>query len=72
MVTKAPTTDEFDEHNINIGDHYLDEVKLKIDNINKRYLINSFYYKQKRGNIDGLLTTAWDRDLKQQQCINFC
>ena len=39
----------------------LDEVKLKIDNYNKKVLINAFYYKQKRGNIDGLFSVAWSK-----------
>ena len=33
---------------------YLDDVKLKVDNINQHYLVTSFYSKQKRGNVDGL------------------
>jgi hypothetical protein len=32
---------------------YLDELHVKVDNVNKRYFLTSFYYKQRRGNIEG-------------------
>jgi len=66
LVTKAPMSDEFNEHDITLGNHYLDEVKIKIDNVNNRYLINSFFYKQKRGNIEGMFTAAWDKQQNKQ------
>ena len=37
----------------------LDDVRLKVDNYNNRYIITSFYSKTKRGNIDGLYTAMW-------------
>ena len=43
------------------GDRVLDDVKIKIDNTNKRYLFSALYYKQRRGNIEGLFTITWDR-----------
>ena len=39
----------------------LDEVKLKIDNNNRRVLLNAFYYMQRRGNIEGLHFWVWDK-----------
>ncbi|MBL0183348.1 MAG: hypothetical protein IPP96_14045 [Chitinophagaceae bacterium] len=35
---------------------------LKVDNLNNRYIINTFYYKKNRGSIEGLYTCIWDRD----------
>jgi hypothetical protein len=32
-----------------------------VDNFNKRYLLTSFYYKQRRGNIDGFYFYIWDK-----------
>jgi len=61
MVTKGPTSDTFAIRDIGAGDRVLDEIKLKIDNNNKRYIITGFYYKQKRGNIEGLYTMVWDK-----------
>lgn len=39
----------------------LDEIHIKIDNVNKRYFLTSFYYKEKRGNIDGFYFYVWDK-----------
>ncbi len=61
LVTKSATADSFDIRNIGANDRILDEIKLKIDNNNKRYLISGFYYKQRRGNIEGLYTVIWDK-----------
>ncbi len=61
LVTLAPTEDTFAYHKIDLDKNYIDEVRLKPDNLNKRYLIHSFYSKKSRGNIEGLFTTAWVR-----------
>jgi len=61
LFTKSAVSDKFVENELPLNKTYLDDVTLKIDNINKRYLINSFYYNQKRGNIDGLYTAIWDK-----------
>jgi hypothetical protein len=42
-------------------DILLDELHIKVDNINKRYFLTSFYYKQKRGNIEGFYFYVWDK-----------
>lgn len=60
LVTKAELLDTFSVRKINLGGLFIDEVKMKLDNVNKRYLINSFYYKEKRGNIDGIFCAIWD------------
>jgi hypothetical protein len=61
LIMKDPQQDTFAFHDIDMGNNYIDEVKLKIDNLNKRYILNSFYYKKSRGNIDGLFTCVWDK-----------
>ena len=35
---------------------------IKIDNLNKNYIINSFSYKKNGGNVDGILTAIINRD----------
>lgn len=60
LITKAADSDNFVINNINISGMYLDEVNIKVDNINKHYLLNSFYYTQKHGNIQGLFTSRLD------------
>lgn len=69
LVTKSPTEDTFSYHKIDLQKKYVDEVKLKIDNVNKHYLINTFYYTERRGNIDGLFTCIWDRTARQPAAL---
>jgi hypothetical protein len=65
LVTKEAGSDQFSLHDMETGDRVLDDVKIKIDNTNKRYLFTALYYRQKRGNIEGLYTVIWDRGLSQ-------
>jgi hypothetical protein len=64
LITKAADESQFTLHDLKTGDRVLDEVKIKIDNTNRRYLFSSLYYKQKRGNIEGLYTVTWDEGSK--------
>ncbi len=40
---------------------FLDDVRIKVDNYNKRYILTSFYSKGKRSNIDGMYVGVWDK-----------
>jgi hypothetical protein len=61
LVMKSPLQNSFSYQDIDLEEKYIDEVKLKIDNRNNRYLINTFYYKKNRGSIEGLFTYIWDK-----------
>jgi hypothetical protein len=61
IVTKGPVADSFSVKDIGSGDRILDEIKIKVDNHNKRYILSGFYYKQRRGNIEGLYSVIWDK-----------
>ncbi len=61
LAVKAPDRDTFAYYQVDLDKRYIDEVKIKVDNINKRLLVNAFFYKQKRGNIEGLFTMVWDK-----------
>ena len=61
LITKRPDSSQFTSFDLKTGDRVLDDVKIKIDNSNHRYLFSALYYKQKRGNIEGLFTITWDR-----------
>lgn len=39
----------------------LDEIHMKVDNVNKRYFLTSFYYTKKRGDIEGFYFYVWDK-----------
>jgi hypothetical protein len=66
MVSKHPDSSQFLIRDMEIGNHILDEIKLKVDNHNHQVLVNAFYYKEKRGNIEGLYTVAWDTYLNRK------
>jgi hypothetical protein len=61
LVTKTPQENSFTYNEVNLEEKYIDEVKLKIDNRNNRYILNTFYYKKNRGSIEGLFTYIWDK-----------
>ncbi|MFM6926643.1 MAG: hypothetical protein ACKOU7_14140 [Ferruginibacter sp.] len=46
IITKSPQQETFIPHEIDLKEKYIDEIKLKIDNRNNRYLLNTFYYKR--------------------------
>ena len=60
LVTKKPDEDNFNLNTFDLSGNYLDAVKLKIDNVNKHYIINSLYYEKKHGNVEGIYTAVWD------------
>ena len=70
FVTKPPLSDKFEVNELPLNNHYLDEVKLKVDNVNRRYDISSFYYDEKRGNINGLYTVIWDKQTNKPLTLN--
>lgn len=60
LITKKASADTFAIHNIELDGKYIDEVKLKIDNLNNRYITNTFYYRKNRGSIEGLFSYIYD------------
>ncbi|MBI3883361.1 MAG: hypothetical protein HY305_03875 [Sphingobacteriales bacterium] len=61
LIIKPALGDSVITRPVNLKDRYINEVTLKIDNINKHYILNAFYYKSKRGNIEGLFANIWDQ-----------
>src|SRR5204863_3571918 len=53
LMIKSAMADTITRKELSIERTWLDELHIKIDNYNKRYLLTSFYYKERRGNIDG-------------------
>ncbi|MEP7079216.1 MAG: hypothetical protein ABI784_00735 [Ginsengibacter sp.] len=60
LVTKHVGQDSFSLTSFNLDGNLLDEIKLKVDNQNGNYLINSFYYTKRRGNVEGLYTAVYN------------
>ncbi len=65
MVIKEAQSDVLISKDLSIESTMLDEIQVKVDNFNKRYFLTSFYYKEKRGNIEGLYFYVWDKTRKQ-------
>jgi len=61
MIIKRAMEDSFTYYNLTLEKTYLDELRIKVDNTNQRYLLSAFYYTQKRGNIEGLYFLAVDK-----------
>jgi hypothetical protein len=61
FVTKGATADSFSIKDAGTSNHILDEIKIRVDNLNKQYILTGFYYRQRKGNIEGLYTVVWDR-----------
>jgi hypothetical protein len=65
IVVKKAMEDSFSYYNVNLNKIYLDELRIKVDNYNQRYLLNALYYNQKRGNIEGLYFLAYNKNTSQ-------
>ena len=65
FLYKEALTDSVFHIEIPQKDMYLDELHIKVDNLNKRFFLSSFYYKQKRGNVEGFYFYVWDKQTKQ-------
>lgn len=68
LCTKKAKEDSVEETEVNTNKNFLDDVTVKVDNLNKKYLLTAFYSKQRRGNVDGLFCYIWD---KQQNKTHF-
>lgn len=71
LCIKPPTQDTFNFYNVDLGKFYVNDMKLKIDNLNKKYLLNSFYYKKNRGSAEGLFSYSWDKANMRSDRSNF-
>lgn len=62
LVTKKSDQESFRQYPIPLTDQYLDAINIKLDNSNRRIILNSFYYSQRRGHVDGLRYWIWGKD----------
>ncbi len=66
LFAKAPLDDTVFSADVTLPKIYLDDIRLKINNANRKYLISSFFATTKRGNIDGLFCSLWDADQRKE------
>lgn len=60
LYFKKALEDTYIPRRVNLKNTFIDEVKIKIDNVNKRYIINTFYYPEKYSQIDGIFLSIFD------------
>ena len=66
IVIKRAVVDDFEYQEFESKGLLLDEVKVKLDNLDKQALVTAFYYKQKRGNVEGLYLFRLDYAQRQR------
>jgi hypothetical protein len=66
LVTKKAMANTYSSADLKITGIYLDDIRIKSDNLNKHYVITSFLSKARRGNIEGLYYTLWDKQNNQE------
>jgi hypothetical protein len=62
LLIKKPQADTIATIALNSFAGALDQVKIKIDNLNKRYILSSLYYRENSNRIDVLFTISWDEE----------
>jgi hypothetical protein len=60
LMIKAAADDTFKLRKLPFDSAYSDEVIVKIDNLNKRYIISTLYYTERSGNIEGVYNYLYD------------
>ncbi len=65
FVVKYAQADTLQMNELKIEKTWLDEIHIKVDNFNKRYFLTSFYFQERKGNIEGLYFYAWDKKTAQ-------
>jgi len=61
LITKSALADSFTIHNIDLKGRYTNDIFMKADNLNKHYILNTFFYMEKKGDVQGIYTNIWDK-----------
>jgi len=70
FIVKYSDVDSLTNYTIPVDKILLDDIQVKVDNYSKRYLFTSFFYTQKRSNIDGLCFVVWDKSSREKVMFN--
>lgn len=65
LIHKKSLSDSVYIQRLPLNEITLDEVKIKADNFNRKIILSSFFYKQKRGNIEGIYSMTWSKDSRR-------
>lgn len=61
LMVKYAQADSLMKRDLDIEKTLLDEIHVKVDNFNKRFFLTSMFFKERKGNIDGLYFFVWDK-----------
>jgi hypothetical protein len=64
LLYKPLGVEALSEFDLELKEMYLDDLKIRSDNTNGRFLITSFYSKTRRGNLEGMFSYLWDKNSK--------
>ena len=70
LITKPSREDTIGINEVDLNGKYLDDVRLKVDNYNKHYLITTLFSRQRRGDVGGFYCYIWDKNIKKQLLNN--
>ncbi|HSN61412.1 MAG TPA: hypothetical protein VLR49_10785, partial [Ferruginibacter sp.] len=63
VITNKAKSNVFKSNAVNLQKKFIDGVQIKIDNLNNNFIINSFYYQQKRSaSIEGLFSAIVNKE----------
>ncbi|MFN8244384.1 MAG: hypothetical protein U0X40_10065 [Ferruginibacter sp.] len=71
LAYQSPASDSLKFYPLYLGKKYIDEVKMKVDNLNKNVVLNAFYYSRSRGSVEGLYTAIWDKQYHTERATTF-
>ena len=71
LLTNQKGSTTHSEAEIPLKSMYLDDIRIKADNYNRRYILSSFYSKGRQGNIEGLFTSIWNKPSATVQSTAF-
>jgi len=61
LVIKYAQADTLHSEVLDIEKTLLDEIHIKVDNVNRRFFLMSLYYKERKGSIEGFYFYQWDK-----------
>jgi hypothetical protein len=70
LIFKPVNVESISEYEVNLDLEkktiYLDDLKIRADNANSRFLVSSYYSKTRRGNVDGMFSYLWDKKTRTE------
>lgn len=69
LMIKKAGSEKVISRDLKLSSQFLDDIKIKVDNFNKNYLLTSFFSKSKTGNVDGIYACIWNVTADSVQAV---